>query len=95
MRVDDAFAIAAAIRAGAGIGVIPSFLGDRDPLLRRVTDEYHRETIWLVAPVELARTLAVKRVFAFVAESFAVNALALRGNQPQRPPDTSNVVPVT
>ncbi len=95
LRVDDAFAITAAIRASAGLGVIPCFLGDRDPVLQRVTDEHHAETIWLVAPIELARTLAVKRVFDFVAEAFAANRAALRGDISQRPPDTSNVVPVT
>lgn len=80
LRVDDAIAIAAALRGGAGLGVIPCFLGDRDPGLVRVTGEMHSETIWLVAPVELARTRAVRKVIAFVAEAFAANAKALRGS---------------
>ncbi len=67
LRVDDASAIAAALRAGAGLGVIPCFLGDRDPELQRVTLEKHEETIWLVAPTELARTRAVRKVIAFTA----------------------------
>jgi DNA-binding transcriptional LysR family regulator len=79
LRVDDAFAIAAALRAGAGVGVIPCFLGDRDPALTRVTGEVHVESIWLVAPIELARTRAVRKVSRFVADAFAANAKALRG----------------
>lgn len=79
LRVDDAFAIAAALRAEAGLGVIPCFLGDRDPALTRVTSEVHSESIWLVAPVELARTRAVRKVMGFVADAFAANARALRG----------------
>jgi DNA-binding transcriptional LysR family regulator len=79
LRVDDALAIASAIHSGAGLGVIPCFLGDRDPELRRVTDEWYTELIWLVAPRELARTLAVRKVIGFVAETFAANARALKG----------------
>lgn len=79
LRVDDAAAIAAALRARAGLGVIPCYLGDRDPQLRRVTAQSCHETIWLVAPVDVAKTLAVKRVLAFVAEAFAANAAALLG----------------
>lgn len=79
LRVDDAFAIAAALRAGAGLGVIPCFLGDRDSALQRVTDEIHREAIWLVAPIELARTRAVRKVIAFTVQAFAANTAALRG----------------
>jgi DNA-binding transcriptional LysR family regulator len=54
-------------------------MGDRDPELVRVTDEKHTETIWLVAPTELARTRAVRKVIAFVSEAFAADARALRG----------------
>jgi DNA-binding transcriptional LysR family regulator len=79
LRVDDASSIAVALRAGAGLGVIPCLMGDRDPELVRVLDEIHVETIWLVAPVELARTRAVRKVIAFVAAAFAANARELRG----------------
>jgi DNA-binding transcriptional LysR family regulator len=79
LRVDDASAIAAALRAGAGLGVIPCLLGDRDPALARVTGEMDVESIWLVAPIELARTRAVRKVMSFVAEAFAANQRALRG----------------
>jgi len=79
LRVDDAYAITAALGAGAGLGVIPCFLGDRDNSLVRVAGEAHIETIWLVAPIELARTRAVRKVMAFVADAFAANAKELRG----------------
>ena len=50
IRTDDAQALAAAIKAGVGIGVVPCFLGDRDRDLVRYGEEIHRETIWLVEP---------------------------------------------
>lgn len=79
LRVDDAAAIAEALAAGAGLGVIPSFVGNRDARLRQVTPELYRETIWLVAPLDVARTRAVRKVIAFVAEAFAANGKALAG----------------
>ncbi len=79
MRTDDAKALREAIKAGVGIGVIPSVLGDRDPGLARYADEVHRETIWLASPAEIAGTRAVKLVMAFVAGLFREHAAALRG----------------
>jgi DNA-binding transcriptional LysR family regulator len=79
LRVDDAQALAAAIRSGLGVGVVPCLLGDRDGTLVRLLGEHHRETIWLVAPIELARTRAVRAVLSFVAALFHDNARALSG----------------
>jgi DNA-binding transcriptional LysR family regulator len=79
VRADDAQALAAAIAAGAGIGVLPCILGDREPGLVRLGDQVHRETIWLVSPTELASTRAVKVLLAFVLEVWRKNASALAG----------------
>jgi len=80
LRVDDAQAITAAIRAGLGLGVLPCLLGDREPGLVRVLDDHSLEPIWLVAPIELARTKAVRAVIGFVAGLFRRNAAALIGD---------------
>ena len=79
LRVDDAQALAAAIRAGLGLGVLPCLLGDREADLVRLLDDHSLESIWLVAPIELARTKAVRAVIGFVAGLFRKNAVALAG----------------
>jgi DNA-binding transcriptional LysR family regulator len=79
VRTDDAKALTEALKAGLGIGVIPCFLGDRQRDLVRFRDELHRETIWLVSPVEASGTRAVKLTSAFVATIFRDNAGALGG----------------
>jgi DNA-binding transcriptional LysR family regulator len=79
IRTDDAKVLAAAVRAGLGVGVIPCLVGDADPRLRRFGDEVHRETIWLVSPAELAGTRAVKLTASFVAGLFRRHAGALAG----------------
>jgi DNA-binding transcriptional LysR family regulator len=79
VRTDDAQALCAAIEAGLGVGVLPCFLADRAKDLVRMSDELHREMIWLVSPSELASTRAVKLVFAFLAGQFRLHARALAG----------------
>lgn len=79
VRTDDAKALTEALKAGVGMGVIPCFLGDRERELVRFTDELHRETIWLVSPLEAAGTRAVKLTSAFVANVFRDNARVLEG----------------
>ena len=81
-RTDDAQALCRAIEAGLGIGVVPCLLGDRSRELVRVGAERHSETIWLVAPTEMAGTRAVKKTFSFVASVFRRHASALVGDEP-------------
>jgi DNA-binding transcriptional LysR family regulator len=79
VRTDDAKSLVEALKAGIGVGVIPCFLGDRERDLVRFADELHRETIWLVSPVEAAGTRAVKMTSAFVGGLFREHARALNG----------------
>ena len=79
LRLDDAQALTAAIRAGLGLGVLPCLLGDREASLVRLIGEHATEPIWLAAPIELARTKAVRAVIGFVAGLFRKNAEALSG----------------
>jgi DNA-binding transcriptional LysR family regulator len=79
VRTDDAQGLCAAVEAGLGIGVLPCFLADRAKDLVRMSEQVHRETIWLVSPSELASTRAVKLAFAFLAGEFRLRARALAG----------------
>jgi DNA-binding transcriptional LysR family regulator len=78
LRADDSEAIFEAIRAGVGAGVVPCLIGDSDRTLRRLS-AVHRETIWLVSPVELAGTRAVKLTLSFLVDVFRANARQLAG----------------
>jgi len=78
-RADDSEALLEAVRAGVGAGVVPCLLGDSDGALVRLSS-VHRETIWLVSPIELASTRAVKLALSFVVELFRRSARELGGS---------------
>jgi DNA-binding transcriptional LysR family regulator len=78
--------IQALTRAGIGIGVLDCFVGDRDPLLRRVLpDPVASQTVWAEAHVAMARAPRVRAVIDFLGEIFAENADLLRGSHPRLP----------
>jgi DNA-binding transcriptional LysR family regulator len=79
VRTDDARALAVALKAGLGVGVIPCFIGDREQSLVRFGQERHTENIWLVSQSELAATRAVKLTMSFIASIFAKHRAALVG----------------
>ncbi len=57
-----------AVRTGAGLGVLPAFLADKDPLLQRVLPEQARftRTFWMSMPPELRSSARVQVVWRFV-----------------------------
>ena len=54
----------AAVRAGAGVGILPDFMVDGDPALSRLedVDEPMRREVWLVVHTDLRRSAAVRAV---------------------------------
>lgn len=68
------------IAQGAGIGVLPDFMGEPDPLLRRVLPDMVeiQRTFWLVTHAELARLARIEAVSSWLSEC----AAALRGTNP-------------
>lgn len=81
VRADDAHALCAAVKSGTCVAVLPCFLGDREPSLQRILGERHLETIWLVAPSDLARSRPARAVARFVAQAFSKSAIELRGRE--------------
>lgn len=70
-----------AARAGAGVAGLPRFLGDGDPDLARVEEEYEpfSRDIWLVVHEDLRHAPALRAVMDFVASLIAESpGLALR-----------------
>lgn len=55
----------AAVRAGAGLAVLPAFLADRDPLLQRVLPELAKfeRTFWMSMPQEAKGMLRIQTVW--------------------------------
>lgn len=74
LRSTSVFAHVEATAAGAGIGVLPDFLGDRDPRLVRVLDGQYEHPLayWAVARDEGARNLAVAETLRSIVEHIRV-----------------------
>ena len=76
--------ILALTRAGIGIGLVDCFVGDADPLLRRVLPEpvdYY--DVWAVVHVEMYKSLRVRAVMDFLTEVFAEEADLIEGRRPR------------
>ena len=73
----------AAIRAGAGRGIFPCFIGDDDPLLERVTapvPEIAAE-YWVIVHRDLRRAACVRAVIEWVRQLFGNHRDLLAGNR--------------
>jgi len=68
------------IAAGVGVGVLPCFLGDAEPTLRRVIEEPIGKTeVWLVVHPDMARVSRVRAVIDFLVEAISLHERALTG----------------
>jgi DNA-binding transcriptional LysR family regulator len=71
----------AAIRAGAGRGVVPCFVGDADPLLERLTPPIPEiaAEYWVIVHRDLRRAACVRAVIDWIQRIFAEQRDALAG----------------
>ena len=71
----------AAIRAGAGRGLLPCFVGDDDPLLERVTPPVAEvgAEYWVIVHRDLRRAACVRAVIDWVRQLFIEQRDALAG----------------
>ena len=62
-----------AVRAGAGLAVLPAFMADHDPTLRRVLPAEGRfiRTFWMSMPSELRHESAMQSVWNYVRQAVA------------------------
>jgi DNA-binding transcriptional LysR family regulator len=72
----------AAIRAGAGRGIVPCFIGDSDPQLERVTDPIPElaADYWVIVHRDLRRAACVRAVIDWIRALFRQHAAALSGS---------------
>jgi DNA-binding transcriptional LysR family regulator len=78
----------AAVEAGAGIAVLPCFLGDGSRSLRRIgkpSDVVHYD-LWLLVHRELRQVARIRAVHDFVAALVAENAARLDGSSDRPTP---------
>ncbi|RVT85206.1 LysR family transcriptional regulator [Rhodobacteraceae bacterium CCMM004] len=70
-----------AARAGLGLAVLPCFVAEDEPELRRVPSEVDAmaQDLWLVLHADLAGSARVRAVADFVEETVAANARSLEG----------------
>ncbi|MDR3006163.1 MAG: substrate-binding domain-containing protein, partial [Acidovorax sp.] len=68
-----------AVRAGAGLAVLPAFLADRDPTLSRVLPQQacFTRTFWMSMPEELKGLPRIQTVWRFLKEAVQQRQAAL------------------
>jgi len=72
--------LAAAARAGAGVAVLPHYLGAADPELEHVPmPDEPRDTLWLVVHRDLRATPRVRAVLDFLVAACQRERVSLRG----------------
>lgn len=77
----DLSLLCAALRAGAGVGLLPRIVGDRDPLLARIDAAavVDGPEIWLFFRPELRGVARIQTASAFLQEAFGGLRAALLG----------------
>ncbi|MEO8667536.1 MAG: LysR family transcriptional regulator [Bauldia sp.] len=90
MRGNSIMSALNAAVAGMGLAVLPCFLAEAEPTLRRVASELvgSRE-VWLVFQRDVARTARVRCVIDFLTELIAASATELRGTTGARVPSAT------
>lgn len=79
VRVDNTEVAHHAIASGAGLGVIPCFIGDAAGLVRVFPEPVAFNTGWLVYHESLRRNASVRATFEAIAEYFRANRALYEG----------------
>lgn len=74
LRCSQTIHISDAVRAGAGLGLLPRFIGDEDGALIRVSESIHlpNRDLWLIVHEDLRDAPGVRAVVDWLADIFAV-----------------------
>lgn len=84
-RTNTFTSVAQACAAGAGLAVLPCFIGDRSPLLKRVTAVIEECTndLWILSHPDLRNTMRIKTIFQTLQEQLGAAAPLLAGEMPK------------
>jgi DNA-binding transcriptional LysR family regulator len=83
-RVDALPALRDAALAGLGLALLPCYLGDPEPGLRRLTKKtmtQPRSALWLLTHEDLRRTARIRATLDFLAKAFTSERALLEGRQ--------------
>ncbi|AYG62253.1 LysR family transcriptional regulator [Rhizobium jaguaris] len=83
-RVDALPALRDATLAGLGLALLPCYLGDPTPGLRRLAPKAltePRSTLWLLTHNDLRRTARIRATLDFLAKAFASDRALFEGKQ--------------
>ncbi|MES1937351.1 LysR family transcriptional regulator [Salinisphaera hydrothermalis] len=87
-RIDTLLGLAAVVRRGAGVALLPCYLADADPALQRVGDVVPElaTDLWLLVHPDLRRVARIRAVREAISEAIASPAVQARlagtGDQP-------------
>ena len=79
-RANSLLNLAAAVRAGIGVGVLPCFLGDRDLVWVAPPDPALETELWLLSHPDLRRNARVRALSDFLFAALRGRARALKGD---------------
>lgn len=81
LRTNNGIVLANAIRDGTGVGVLPCFLGDAEPTLRRLTPilKEAEVTQWLLVHSDLRHVPRIRIVMDALVELFRAQRAAIEG----------------
>jgi len=83
VRVTSQLALRAAVRAGAGIGILECYIGDSDPeLVRAWPETILRDNWWLVVHKDLRQAARIRAVLDFLVEHATSRQDHLLGKRP-------------
>lgn len=84
LQCELSLGLSSAARAHAGVAVLPRYLGDAEPGLRRLPmPDPPRETLWLTVHEDARRIPRVRALMDFLQEAFEAEAGWLGGGEPE------------
>jgi DNA-binding transcriptional LysR family regulator len=86
-RLNNAVLQLEAVKVGIGIGVLPCFIGDQEPSLRRLPPGRPKlgKHIWLLTHPDLSNTTRVQTFLDFMASAITARRDLIEGHCPQPP----------
>lgn len=75
-----------AVRHGAGLAILPAFIGDKDPALECVLpqDAHFHRTFWMSMPAEIRHLARVQAVWQFLRDTARAPGSGLMPQEPSR-----------
>ncbi|MSQ48730.1 MAG: hypothetical protein EXR78_10180 [Deltaproteobacteria bacterium] len=86
-QVNDVMLQFQAVKASLGIGLLPCYLADREPTIRRLPPGSIRpgREIWLLTHSDLRHTARVRAFFDHMAKAITAHRALIEGHRPWQP----------